>query len=210
MVFIHVYFSRFACRRKLHDPAHDTNFVANHIYIATCGWLRVLVHLYCDALQCMIGWEHSCTCSVVSWLGHQSSKPSYWSFKCNLPCLWKKIQHQKQCKCGEKYVDLKRKIERFQIGKVFSVNALYFIIKLGSPKLHFHRILINPSCSELFWMKVDMFLYLYHSMNWYTGLRQDLFSFMWHHNHSYKSVSKVVDCLILIWDQDLGDNQSPL
>ena len=73
------------------EPSNATGTGPHTTFIAKPAfyWLRSLVHLFQDAFQCMIGWEHSCTFTVISWSGRQPLNHGAlaYFFKCIFPFL---------------------------------------------------------------------------------------------------------------------------
>ena len=73
------------CLCLLVSTPHDTPAIAsllpNSACIAKYDWLRALVHLHCDTSQRMIGWELSCTYTVMHrnvWLGERFRALPLW------------------------------------------------------------------------------------------------------------------------------------
>ena len=73
------------------EPSNATGTGPHTTFIAKPAfyWLRSLVHLFQDAFQCMIGWELSCTFTVISWSGRQPLNHGAlaYFFKCIFPFL---------------------------------------------------------------------------------------------------------------------------
>ena len=97
LMFLPIWFCHMAAIASMWQPVLEPiNSVTNTwlSFFATCDWLRTLVHLHCDVMIT--------TSTTKTWW-------SCWSLGVDLPCLRKKICHQKTTWMRWKYVNLKMK-----------------------------------------------------------------------------------------------------
>ena len=137
-----VFFSVLTCWWNLTTRPASTALLLslpNSVCIATYDLPRGLMHLHCDASQRMICWELSCACIVPSRSdGNHQNMVCLSIFQGRL-AMFRKFDIKTQCKRDET-CQFKEEGQRDSRQVRFSLdNSIWFLITLGSPKLHFYR-----------------------------------------------------------------------